>query len=274
MVGLAKSQSLKKQILRDEVDNLKAYAVKCYTTEQERTLAPGEKRKSTRQICKAVSDAHFAETGRRISLAHNTLMRHAKGGVTLTQSNQQKSWLTPEEEKNIVNFTIEIAQCGFPLSPRRMREHCEAILRHRLGDKFPEGGLGKDWSNRFITKHHDRLSMYWSSALDSSRGRAVNPVTNNEYFMLLKEAREKDNIPDELVYGADETGIQAGIGVTERVIGPAGAKIQHQQRSGARENITVLPTICADGTSLAPTVIYKGEAFQTKWLQENPLDAR
>ena len=36
----------------------------------------------------------------------------------------------------------------------------------------------------------------------------------------------------------------------------------------------MLPTICADGTSLAPTVIYKGEAFQTKWLQENPLDAR
>jgi hypothetical protein len=82
------------------------------------------------------------------------------------------------------------------------------------------------------------------------------------------------NIPDELVYGADETGIQGGIGVTERVIGPAGAKIQHQQRSGNRENITVLPTICADGTSLAPTVIYKGDAFQTKWLQDNPLNAR
>ena len=69
-------------------------------------------------------------------------------------------------------------------------------------------------------------------------------------------------------------GIQSGIGVTERVIGPAGAKMQHQQRSGNRKNITVLPTICADGTSLPPTVIYKGEAFQTKWLQENPLDAR
>jgi hypothetical protein len=116
--------------------------------------------------------------------------------------------------------------------------------------------------------------MYWSSALDSSRGRAVNPVTKEEYFQILKDVREKYNIPDELVYGADETGIQSGIGVTERVIGPAGAKIRHQQRSGTRENITVLPTICADGTSLAPTVIYKGEAFQTKWLQENPLDAR
>ena len=40
MVGIAKSQALKKQILRKEVDDLKAYAVKLYTTEQERSLAP------------------------------------------------------------------------------------------------------------------------------------------------------------------------------------------------------------------------------------------
>ena len=274
MVGLAKSQALKRQILRKEVDDLKAYAAKLYNTEQERLLMPGEKKKSLSQICKDVSDAHFAETGQRIPLAHNTLARHGKGGVTLTQSNRQKSWLTAEEEENIINFAIEVAQRGFPLSPRRLKDHCEAVLQHRLGKNFPEGGLGRDWGNCFITKHHNRIGMYWSSALDGSHGRAVNLVTKEEYFRILKEVREKYNIPDELVYGADETGIQLGIGVTEWVIGPAEAKIQHQQQSGTRENITVLPTICADGTSLAPTVIYKGEAFQTKWLQDNPLDAR
>ena len=139
---------------------------------------------------------------------------------------------------------------------------------------FPGDGLGKNWATCLIMKHYDQLGMYWSSALDGSCGRAVNPVTNDEYFTILKQVREDFNIPDELVYGADETGIQTGIGVTEHVIGPADANMQHQQQSGNRENITVLPTICADGTSLPPTVIYKGESFQTKWLQENPLDAR
>jgi hypothetical protein len=274
MVGVAKSQALKKQILRKEADDLKAHAVSLLAAENGRFLEPGQKRKSLRQICKDASDAHFKETGRRIPLAHCTLALHANGGVTLTQSNRDKSWLTANEEESVVNFAIEVAQRGFPLSPRRLKDHCEAILRHRLGSRFPEKGLGRDWGNRFITKYHNRLGMYWSSALDSSRSRAVNPITKEEYFRMLKEVREKYDIPDEQVYGADETGIQSGIGMTERVIGPAEAKIQHQQRSGTRENITVLPTICADGTSLAPTVIYKGEAFQTKWLQENPLDAR
>lgn len=209
MVGIAKSQALKKQILRKEVDNLKAYVVKLYTTEQERSFVSGEKnlKRSLRQICKDASDAHFAKTGRHISLAHNTLARHGKGGVTLTQSNQQKSWLTAEEEENIINFAIKIAQRGFPLSPQRLKEHCEAVLRHRLGKNFPERGLGRDWGNRFITKHHSRLGMYWSSTLDSSHGHAVNPVTKEKYFRILKEVREKCSIPDELVYGADETGI-------------------------------------------------------------------
>ena len=74
--------------------------------------------------------------------------------------------------------------------------------------------------------------MYWSSVLDSPCGCAMNPVTKEEYFTILKDIREKYNILNEVVYGADETGIQSGIGTTEWAIGPAGAKIQHQQQSG------------------------------------------
>ncbi|EJF61425.1 CENP-B protein, partial [Dichomitus squalens LYAD-421 SS1] len=71
----------------------------------------------------------------------------------------------------------------------------------------------------------------------------------------------------------DETGIQEGVGLKERVLGPAGQKVQYQQRSGERENITVVVTICADGTSIPPAVIFKGQAFHTKWKQNNPLKA-
>ncbi|KAH9974318.1 hypothetical protein BGW80DRAFT_1205067, partial [Lactifluus volemus] len=147
MVNKAKSQELKNQILRQEADGLKAYAMKIYLEEQHRSLPPGEKKRSSRQICKAASDDHFAATGRRIPLDHTTLLRHAKGGVTLTESNQKKSWLTVEENESIVKFTIEMAQWGFPLSPRRLKEHAEAILQHRLGGSFPEKGLGRDWGN-------------------------------------------------------------------------------------------------------------------------------
>jgi len=223
MGNKAKSQELKSQILHQEVDDLKAYAVKIYLEEQHRSFPPGEKKRTSCQICKDASDAHFAATGRCIPLDHNTLLCHAKGGVALTQSNGKKSWLTAEEHETIVQFAIKMAQRGFPLSPQRLKEHAEAILRHRLGGSFPEKGLGRDWASRFITKYHNGLGMYWSTALDGSHGCAVNPVTKEEYFIILKEVREKYNILDESIYSTDETGIQSGIGVMEQVIGPAGA---------------------------------------------------
>jgi hypothetical protein len=57
----------------------------------------------------------------------------------------------------------------------------------------------------------------------------------------------------------DEIGIQTGEGGREGVLGACKAGLQYQQRDGNRENITVLVTICADGTSISPAVIYKGQ---------------
>jgi hypothetical protein len=39
---------------------------------------------------------------------------------------------------------------------------------------------------------------------------------------------------------------------------------QYQQGDGDRENITVLVTICEDGESTPPAVIFKGNAYQVK----------
>lgn len=204
-----------------------AQAVAHYITEKSKN-AEG-KPPSLRHVCQTFSNDYYSRTCRRINLDHNTLARLVKGGITKSESNAKKSWVTYEEQEVIVKYVIAMAHRGFPLSPRRLREHAEIVLRARLGDKFPEDGLGKCWATRFITKHNERIGMYWSSPLDNSRARGVNPNTNAEYFAILEEVREDYDIADELLYGADETGIQTGIGTTEHVIGPAGAKMQHQQ---------------------------------------------
>jgi hypothetical protein len=152
----------------------------------------------------------------------------------------------------------------------------DEIARARWGDKFPAEGVGKQWTRHFVSDHAE-LSTYWSAPLDKSRARVVNPITKEEYFKLLEKIIKgkggDDRIPAELIYGADESGFQKGIGQKERVIGASGKKRQHQQRSGDRENITALVVICGDGTTTPPLVIYKGEAFQASWKQDNPLNA-
>lgn len=97
------------------------------------------------------------------------------------------------------------------------------------------------------------------------------------FFDILEATVEgegsDDVIPAELIYGMDETGLMMGVALRERVIAPAGKKIQQLQRSGKRENVTIVVTICADGTSLPPAIIFKGEGYQVSWKQNNPLQA-
>lgn len=115
--------------------------------------------------------------------------------------------------------------------------------------------------------------MSWASNLDTKRGRAVNPHTHKLWAELLGETIKKYEIVKEMTYGTDEIGCSGSTGQRERVMGTKCAGPQYQQIGGDHENITVIVTICADGTSIAPTLIFKGKGFQIHWKQENPADA-
>jgi hypothetical protein len=185
--------------------------------------------------------------------------------------------LSKEKANTVVKYAIECANCNFPLSHERIKEHVNEIARACWGDAFPEEGVGKQWTHRFVSDYHGELGAYWSHPMDSARARAVNPITKEGYFDILEEViggeDNDDHIDPECMYAADESGFQSGIGQKERVFGAAGKKTQHQQRSGDRENITAIVTICGDGTAPPPTVIFKGEGFQVRWKQDNPLNA-
>ncbi|KAF9493872.1 hypothetical protein BDN71DRAFT_1394190 [Pleurotus eryngii] len=267
------------------------------------------KPRSYKEICKAISDKHFEATRRRIILADSTLQWHVNGGTTKSTSNASRGWLSASEEEMVIKFAVEMANRGFPLTHHRLKKHVDEICRAKLGDKFPEGGVGKNWTDRFLERHSDSLSFYWGHHLKDKQGRAVNPTTNKAWFDLLEKTLagemdyefdmdmpgltgegedmdEDENVTEEGddisecipieardMYRVDESGYNPAGGPRLRVIGPAGKKTQHQQGSSNRENTTVIVTICSDGTSLRPMVIFKGKYFLVRWNQANPAEA-
>jgi hypothetical protein len=213
----------------------------------------------------------FEKTGEVVKLSSSTLDRRAKGGRNHSDAHAGQRWLNGDEIEVVIQDIIKNADCGFPPTHRRIKEHIDAIACACHGDALPETGVGKDWTAHFVADHTDRIGAYWSKGLDRSRARAVNPFTKEHYFKLLTEVIEgkggDDVIPPELIYGVDESGFQKGVGQKERVFGVKGKQAQHQQHSGDRENITVIVTICGDGTSTVPAVIFKGEGYQASWKQ-------
>lgn len=271
MVGCAKSETKKRQIAREMLDAFKQTAVAAYCAELAKPI--GIRRKGARTVAKDFVHLYQKETGQDIAIDHNFLIQQAKGWQTRSEANAAKCLLKPSEIQVVIDFVVECGNRGFPLSHKRLKEHVDKILQARLGVNFLVGGVGKKWTHRFVENYLERLKATWATPLESKRGRAVNKHTVNAWFDLYDNISTKYQVKPENTYGTDEFGTNTQDGEQERVIGGNKSGPQYQQRDGTRKNITVIVTICADGTSAPPAVIFKGQAFQAKWKQDNPANA-
>jgi hypothetical protein len=276
MGGHALAKTKQVRILRAKYDRLIEKAKHAYKAE---LLKSPSRRRGLRSVCNAIQVENCRITGEDIKIDHNTLLRRLRGVKSLADERISRGWLKEEENTIILEYATAMAARGWPLSLRRLKEHADCLLRSRLApEDFPEGGVGHNWAGRFVEINHTSLQMYYSRALDSSRGRAVNPATHKAWFDILEgtlsgRLTDGEPIDTDLIYGADECGIMRGCGQREKVVGSTGKTVQHQNRSGDRENTTVLAVVCADGSTTPPAVIVKGRHFLVSWHQDNPLDA-
>ncbi|PPQ75808.1 hypothetical protein CVT26_001458 [Gymnopilus dilepis] len=276
MARKALSDTKKKQIYREEHAKCMARAVALYQKEREK--AAHKKRHGLRAVCAMAQKEFWEEHKIWITLNHNTLRNLANGGRTKAEANAMKSWLSEEEAEEVIKFAVETGNMGFGLDHRRLKEHVDEICQARYGSKFPPSGVGKRWTHRFVEKHSDRLHLYTARPLDSLRGQAANPEMNEQWYDIVEDVQlrgdEGKPMAPECTWAMDEAGFQSnGDEGCTKIIGAAGKKVQYQQQSGSRENITVLVTIGANGDALPPAVLFAGKGYLVKWKQENPAQA-
>lgn len=255
-MGKADSNTLKARKARHANDHRMLRAVEVYNAEQ---LKPKGQRRSLRSVAY------------EFNVNYRTLGRHAEGSISLSAFNALKQKLTVAEENILVEFALGASDQGFPLTHETLANHANALLRRRMGSDFVE--VGKNWSDRFIERHHDALQTHWSRPLDSKRARALNPEVVKHWFQLVKEHIVDEDIKEENVYGMDESGFPPGNEGRQKVIGRRHAKLQHKSGGADRENVTALVTICADGSCLKPTIIFKGKNIMAKWGENNSSEA-
>ncbi|PPQ86722.1 hypothetical protein CVT24_012473, partial [Panaeolus cyanescens] len=265
------------KIINQKVKNeLMRQALAEYQAEKD---LPVNSRRGLRTVCNNVSTAYFEKTGTWVNLSHATLARWDEGGQTREDAAAERAWLSPAEEEVVVDFVLDMASRGFPLSHRRVKDHVDSICEVKYSGPnaikdFPRTGVGKGWTARFMLRHADRLRMARSSPLEVKRSRAVNSHANDIWWEILGSTISEYDIKPHNIYGADECGVLMRGLEREHVFAERGKPgLVYQQRAGSRENTTALVTICADGTSIRPTIIFKGKHYQVKWAENNPLNA-
>ncbi|KAJ7031848.1 DDE superfamily endonuclease-domain-containing protein [Mycena alexandri] len=156
-----------------------------------------------------------------------------------------------------------MAKRGVPLTLTAVAEYASSIL----GEDVPVS-----WARAFRARHPG-LKACWTTGLESCCARCLNRALVLEYFDILEELQLEYNFPPENIYNMDEKGIQMGVGVRQMVLVDRDQKTVYHVEDGNRELVTVIETTCADGTTLPPSVIYKGKTRDLEWGRNNPCEA-
>jgi hypothetical protein len=205
---------------------------------------------------------------------HNTLHRKVnKTGKTRKEYLLGHQKLTEIQETRLVALLIEMDQRGLGFDHIDIRLYALAILNSRK--KKGSANLGQNWVSRFLDRHHKELSMRWSTPLDIKRTRSLTPQNIERHFQCIEETTDQYGIIPDNDYNMDETPIMLGCTPRRRVAGKAGRKQSYQHRDGNRETVTAVECICADGTALKPTIIFRGKTFDRNWGgTNNPCEAQ
>jgi hypothetical protein len=139
---------------------------------------------------------------------------------------------------------------------------------------------GKNWSTSFKARHKDILYSRYLKAINLARHKADSRASYEQYFTILRQKMNQYNTQSHNCYNMDEKGFLIGHLRKVRRIFPK-AMMQQQKllgtsQDGSKEWITVMTTMCANGSSLPPAPIYKAVSgdLQDLCLQEYDLQER
>jgi hypothetical protein len=202
---------------------------------------------------KASNSLSISETARKYGVGRSALSRRLNLKATSTaQYRDSTRLLNNTQERELLRYSRRLCERCLPPTPRIV-----ANVAQELCGKTPS----KNWATRFVARHKDQLDARYLNTLDLARHKTDSRVSYEYYFDILSPRIKKYDVLPENIYNMDEKGFLIGrLHKTQRVFTKdlyKQGKLVGPGQDGSREWITVVTIICADGTSLSPTLIYK-----------------
>jgi hypothetical protein len=215
---------------------------------------------------KSSESENISEAARKFNVNRSTLSKRFRGKTRSTaQGYQTQQLLTRKQELMLVKQINKLSEWCLPPTPSMVRAWAAALCGT---------APGKNWAGAFGVRHKDELDCKYLNTIDLERHKADSEHSYRQYFAVLKEKIVQYNIQPHNCYNMDEKGFLIGhLQKVKRIFPKAlmrAQKLLGTGQDGARHWITLIATICADGSSLPPALIYKAVSgnLQDTWLQD------
>jgi hypothetical protein len=208
----------------------------------------------------------FSEIARKYGVVRSTLIRRhrAETQPRTTKAINQRA-LTSMQEQELVKWINRMNEARIPPLARIVRNWASTIASKEVGIK---------WVYGFLDRHQDELVYRWTNSMDRDRHKADSGVKYQAYFTYWHAKMKEYDIEPGNMYNMDEKGFMLGVtGRSKRVFSREmweQGKLRSNLQDGSREWITLLATICADGTALDPCIIFQSDAAKVSsaWVED------
>ena len=212
----------------------------------------------------------FQKVADQFGCSRSALSRRWRGVSRSKATYDEEQRAIPlQQELELVQYIIELHKTG--LSPTRQ-------MVRNFGSEVAGRELHISWVDRFLHRHHDHLMLRFGPKIDRVRHHADSLDKYDSYFDLLHQKMEQYRISRRLTFNMDEKGFMLGKEIlSKRVFSKLIWEkdgVRGTVQDGSREWMTILPTICADGTTLPTSIIYLSDGYNIldTWVDDIPPD--
>lgn len=210
----------------------------------------------------------YAALSEHTRIPASTLRYRKNGRPSRRDAAAQRQYLTPSEEKGLVDYLLWAWKLGRPIPSKLLPSLAFAIVQRRsstlqnIATNTTIKPPGKHWSRGFYRRHPE-LRGKRKRPLDYARFDIYHKVI--EWFEIFGKLLQNPAILPENIYNMDETGTRLSVPTsrkyvvgrhdTEDVTGPKVNRIQ----------VTALECISMGGRSLNPLIIWLASTPRTDW---------
>ena len=196
------------------------------------------------------------QTVRRAAEAFNvpksTLQDRISGRVVFGSRSGPQSYLTDEEEKELVAFIKGCSTIGFSRSKQQIIE----LMQQVMYKKGRDVNVSLGWWNSF-RRRHSQLTVRTAEPVSYARSIGTRPEIISRYFDLLEDTLVENGLLEKprQIFNMDETGMPLDP-LAPKVICRKGAKHPVSTTTGDKTQITVVSCCSAGGYTMPPMVIF------------------
>jgi hypothetical protein len=198
------------------------------------------------------------------NVPRSTLHDRAQGQRSIEAKAQSQQYLTPYEEKAMIDFILQMSALGTPVRIKYISSIAFTVASGRPEHDRPQKPPGKNWA-KALEKRHPELKAKRVKALDWDRHEKNIYPKIEDWFELIGNVLEGPDIVSENVYNMDETGVMLSklgsvkvLVATDDVRDYRGARVK-------RKMVTAVECISADGRYLNPMIIWPASTHRANW---------